>query len=85
MGGLRLYAYEKRISENEETQRLLWEKFEDQGNQWHTTNYQFSPQGKLEVSYSTSYKFECCVVLACYLFAHLVSMLLHVIRNYAYF
>jgi len=50
MGGLRLYVYEKKIHESQETKKFLWEKFGDQGNLWHTASYQYFPQEKLEVN-----------------------------------
>ena len=58
MGGLRVYALEKKLSEKHASKRFLWEKFGNQGKEWKTTNYLFSPYGRLEVGISFKFKYN---------------------------
>ena len=42
MGGLRIYAEEDILFSPKPITRVLWEKFENQGNEWHTENVNFT-------------------------------------------
>ena len=50
MGGIRLYALEKRDDTKYGHDMLLWEKFRDQKNIWHTTSINYTIPYNAEVS-----------------------------------
>ena len=56
MGGLRLFAYEKRRGSNKAQEKLVWEKFGDQKNLWHERTEFYRPSSTVEVR-----KNFCCV------------------------
>ena len=50
MGGIRLYALEKRDDTSYGHDMLLWEKFRDQKDIWHTVNISYTIPSNVEVS-----------------------------------
>ena len=50
MGGIRVYAFEKRTNNNAGTAYTLWEKFDNQGNKWHVATITYRPRKNVEVS-----------------------------------
>ena len=49
MGGIRVYAYEKRTGTNVGTPNKIWEKFDDQGNKWNNLQRNYSPRRNVQV------------------------------------
>ena len=52
IGGLRLYAFEKRRFQRTGARKMLWEKFDAQGNQWKDQRVNYRPPLNVEVSNS---------------------------------
>ena len=50
MGGLRLYAFIKQQNNNKGKSKLLWGKYGNQNNKWHTTQVTFNPEQNTEVN-----------------------------------
>ena len=50
IGGLRLYAFEKKRSQRNGARNMLWEKFDAQGNRWITQRVNYRPASNVEVS-----------------------------------
>ena len=49
MGGLRVYAFEKKKSIKHGERKFLWEKLDNQKNKWHVARITYTPQHKVEV------------------------------------
>ena len=50
MGGLRLYAFMKQRNNNKGKSKLLWQKYGNQKNKWHTTQVTFNSERNTEVN-----------------------------------
>ena len=49
MGGLRVYAFEKKKSIKHGERKFLWEKLDDQKNKWHVARITYTPHYQVEV------------------------------------
>lgn len=49
MGGLRLYAFEKKSNINFGEEKLLWEIHGNQGRKWNTKRVTYRPRRNVEV------------------------------------
>ena len=50
MGGMRLYAYEKRSDSNIGRPKLIWEQFGDQRDEWKDLAQVYKPSRNVQVS-----------------------------------
>ena len=50
MGGMRLYAYEKRMDSNITRSINIWEQFDDQKNEWKDLAQVYRPSSDVQVS-----------------------------------
>ena len=50
MGGLRVYAFEKRRNDAYGHEILLWEKYGNQGNRWNEKMISYKPKRNVEVN-----------------------------------
>ena len=55
MGGLRIYAFEKRQNDNYGHEILLWEKYGNQGSRWIEKKFTYKPRRSVEVSNKQSF------------------------------
>ena len=58
MGGLRVYAFEKKKSIKHGERKFLWEKLDNQKNKWHVARITYTPHDQVEV-YIYIYKYVC--------------------------
>ena len=49
MGGLRVYAFEKKKSIKHGERKFLWEKLDNQKNKWHVAKITYKPHSEVQV------------------------------------
>ena len=57
MGGLRVYAFEKKKSIKHGERKFLWEKLDSQKNKWHVAKITYTPHDEVQVYI---YIYICC-------------------------